>query len=374
MIGCGKLGKPTAEILESLGHDVRCFDIGFDTGYTHEQAVQDRDLILIAVPTPHDPRYDGSTPTSDLEPLNFGYADLVRAVVISEKYAPDTSIVVIYPYLISMGMVKEDLRDPDIIIMGTQDGQATRTTEMLDCIYTQMQPLAITQHRQLGTWEEAEATKIFYNTWISTKISLSNMIMDVAHRVGNCDVGVVMDSLSKSSKRITSKRYMTAGMGDGGPCHPRDNIALRWLAREMDLGYDMFSAIMQAREAQAANLAKELIKQSTEHGLSIYIHGKSFKPGVPYCDGSYSLLIAHYVQEMGHTYTFIDPLTGAIPPRSVQGVILLAHDQAVTYNYNKEQDTYCEFEGGSVIVDPWRKYKTTDESIKVIYYGNSRTT
>lgn len=395
MIGCGKLGKPAAEMLESLGHDVRCFDIGFNTGYTHEQAVQDRDLILIAVPTPHDPRYDGSTPTSDLEPLNFSYADLVRAVVISEKYAPDTSIVVIStvlpgtirrlfgqmadrmtynPYLISMGMVKEDLRDPDIIIMGTQDGQATRTTEMLDCIYTQMQPLAITQHRQLGTWEEAEATKIFYNTWISTKISLSNMIMDVAHRVGNCDVDVVMDSLSKSSKRITSKRYMTAGMGDGGPCHPRDNIALRWLAREMDLGYDMFSAIMQAREAQAANLAKELIKQSTEHGLSIYIHGKSFKPGVPYCDGSYSLLIAHYIQEMGHTFAFIDPLAGAIPPRSIQGVILLAHDQAVTYNYSKEQDTYCEFEGGSVIVDPWRKYKTTDNSIKVIYYGNSRTT
>jgi len=395
MIGCGKLGGPTAEMLADLGHDVRRFDVAFDTGYTHKQAVKDRNLILIAVPTPHDPRYDGSSPTSELESLDFSYADLVRAVTVSEKHAPKTPIVVIStvlpgtirklfgqmadritynPYLISMGMVKEDLANPDIIIMGTQDGQATRTTEMLDSIYAQMQcEWSNIRHRQLGTWEEAESTKIFYNTWISTKIGLSNMIMDVAQRVGNCDVDVIMDSLSKSTNRIVSKKYMTAGMGDGGPCHPRDNIALRWLAKEMDLGYDIFSAIMQAREAQAANLAKELIKQSTDYNLPIYIHGKSFKPDVPYCDGSYSLLIANYIQKFGHQYSFIDPLTETITPKSVQGVILLAHDQSVTYNYNKEQDAYCNFESGSVIVDPWRKYKTVDKSIKVVYYGNSRS-
>lgn len=398
VIGCGKLGSPTAEMLEDNGHDVRRFDVAFDTGYTHEQAVQDRDLILIAVPTPHNPRYDGSNPTSDLEPLDFSYAALVDAVTASERYAPDTPIVVIStvlpgtirnlfgqmadrltynPYLISMGMVKEDLADSDIIIMGTSDGQATRTTEMLDNIYTQMQrdwtTVTGTRHRQLGTWEEAESTKIFYNTWISTKIGLSNMIMDVAHRVGHCNVDIIMDSLSKSTKRIVSKKYMTAGMGDGGPCHPRDNIALRWLAKEMDLGYDIFSAIMQAREAQAANIAKELVNQAIAHNLPIYIHGKSFKPGVPYCDGSYSLLIANYVGNLGYQCSFIDPLTETSVPESVQGVILLAHDQSVTYNYNKEQDAYCNFESGSVIVDPWRKYKTTDKSIKVVYYGNSRS-
>ena len=56
IIGCGKLGGPTAEMLEDLGHDVRRFDVAFDTGQTHKQAVKDRDLILIAVPTPHDSR------------------------------------------------------------------------------------------------------------------------------------------------------------------------------------------------------------------------------------------------------------------------------------------------------------------------------
>jgi UDPglucose 6-dehydrogenase len=29
---------------------------------------------------------------------------------------------------------------------------------------------------------------------------------------------------------------MRAGMGDGGACHPRDNIALRWLAKDLGVG------------------------------------------------------------------------------------------------------------------------------------------
>ena len=37
-------------------------------------------------------------------------------------------------------------------------------------------------------------------------------------------------------------------MGDGGGCHPRDNIALSWLARELDLSYDWFESVMIGRE------------------------------------------------------------------------------------------------------------------------------
>ena len=57
---------------------------------------------------------------------------------------------------------------------------------------------------------------------------------------------------------------MKAGMGDGGACHPRDNIALRWLAKELDLGYDIFETIMTAREKQAEN-QHSWISQPEEH-------------------------------------------------------------------------------------------------------------
>jgi UDPglucose 6-dehydrogenase len=74
--------------------------------------------------------------------------------------------------------------------------------------------------------------KIFYNTFISNKISLVNMIQDVAVKLGNMNVDRVTTALTKSTQRITGPAYMRAGMGDGGACHPRDNIALRWLAKE----------------------------------------------------------------------------------------------------------------------------------------------
>ena len=52
---------------------------------------------------------------------------------------------------------------------------------------------------------------------------------------------------------------MSAGLGDGGACHPRDNIALRSLAERLHLGYDLFDAIMTAREKQAAHMARKII-------------------------------------------------------------------------------------------------------------------
>ena len=73
-------------------------------------------------------------------------------------------------------------------------------------------------------------------------------------------------------------KYMTAGMGDAGACHPRDNIALRWLAQEYDIGYDLFDTIMHAREVQARNLAQFLVDQADQHGMGdvpIVIHVKA---------------------------------------------------------------------------------------------------
>jgi len=49
-----------------------------------------------------------------------------------------------------------------------------------------------------------------------------------------------------------------------------DNIALRYMAQKLDLGYDLFSSIMNAREMQAMNLALELVKHAKENEMSIF--------------------------------------------------------------------------------------------------------
>ena len=195
------------------------------------------------------------------------------------------------------------------------------------------------------------------------------------------DVDVVTDALKQSNMRITGPKYMTAGMGDAGPCHPRDNIALRYMAEKLDLGYDLFDTIMVSREKQAEWMAFELKYLALGKDLPVYIHGKAYKPGIDMIDGSYSLLVGHYLEEMKMPPIYIDPLTGDTPPESIKGVVLLAHNAGVTYDYVDEhsqirpQTLYCEIEPGSVIVDPWRKFpRDLLEDVEVIHYGNTRGT
>ena len=202
------------------------------------------------------------------------------------------------------------------------------------------------------------------------------MIQDVSEKLGNIDVDVVTKALSNSTQRIMGSKYMTAGMGDGGACHPRDNIALRYLAKNLDLGYDLFNSIMISREKQAENIAKLLVKLANEKKLEIYIHGKAYKPNIEYCDGSYSLLIGHYCEKLGNKPLYIDPLTKNIVEKA-KGVILLAHNQKITYPEMSKLDQansklYCEILDGSVVVDPWRSYKTSNNKITVIHYGSTR--
>jgi UDPglucose 6-dehydrogenase len=399
-LGIGKLGLPCAEAISEKGHDVTGYDIHERTSDkitvvdSIENCIRERDIVFIAVPTPHDPSYDGRAPTAHLEPKDFSYQIVKDVLIEANRYMNKNQLLVLIstvlpgttrrefarlvsntrfvynPYLIAMGSVAWDMVNPEMVMIGTEDGSETGDAQQLVDFYKTV--MENDPRYVIGTWDECECIKVFYNTFISAKIGLVNMIQDVAMKQGNIDVDVVTDALAKSTMRIMGPQYMKAGMGDGGACHPRDNIALRYMARELDLGYDLFDSIMNAREIQAKNLAKEMVKHAKENSMSIFIHGKAYKPGVEYCDGSYSLLIGHYCEDLGHKPTYIDPLTGD-DIQGCYGVVLLAHNRKVTYEYrgfNEQQDLYCKIEKGSIIIDPWRTFKSQDHV--VIHYGNTR--
>jgi UDPglucose 6-dehydrogenase len=277
------------------------------------------------------------------------------------------------PYLIAMGSVKWDMINPECLIIGTEYGISTDDSKILTDFYKPL--MENNPPINIGTWDEAEAIKIFYNTFISAKIGLVNMIQDVAEKNGNINVDVVTDALKNATQRITGPRYLTAGMGDGGACHPRDNIALRWLSQKLELDYDLFHAIMHSRDKQAENKAKFLCKLQEEHKLKIVIHGRAYKPYVEYTDGSYSELVGYFLEKMNADYEYVDPLTNDIRSEDKSAIFLMAHNPAVTYygtGVNVTTDGYyCSIISGSVIVDPWRVIKETDD-ITVIHYGNTR--
>jgi UDPglucose 6-dehydrogenase len=246
--------------------------------------------------------------------------------------------------------------NPEMVIIGTEDGSLTSDAKELIDFY---KPIMENNPRyEVGTWDEAESIKIFYNTFISAKLGLVNMIQDVAERNGNIDVDVVTNALTKSTKRIMGSGYMKAGMGDGGACHPRDNIALRYLAEKLDLGYDLFDSIMTAREIQAKNIALKLL----EFGKNICIVGKAYKPGVPYTIGSSSMLVGHYVEENGGILTYYDPNTNDT---------VFTNANVYLIGYWEDWVNEINWPENCTIVDPWRLIKNL-KNVNIIHYGNTR--
>ena len=404
-IGIGKLGLDCAEVMAEK-HEVRGYDIYPRVSDTVkvcniDELVNESEWIFIAVPTPHAEGYDGSVPSSHMTPKDFGHDAVIDAINKVNQHAKTSKKVVLIstvlpgttrakfvplldkkhqflynPYLIAMGSVKWDMANPEMVIIGTEDGELTGIAGELIALYKTI--MNNDPRYEIGTWDECEAIKIFYNTYISAKVGIVNMIQDFAMKIGNINVDVVTNALARSTMRLQGPKYMTAGMGDAGACHPRDNIALRWLAEHYEVGYDLFDTIMHAREIQAKNLGLFLVEESKKTGLPIVIHGKAYKPDVEYCIGSYSTLVGHYVKEAGLPVVYVDPLADnqdeVVAEVAGPAVFLWAHNRKITYEYTGEQkDTqaYCDIKPGSVVVDPWRKLASTSE-YRVVHYGNTR--
>jgi UDPglucose 6-dehydrogenase len=370
-IGLGKLGMPCSEAIAKKGFDVAGYDIKFKTSElvdirsSIQDLCRDRDVVFVATPTPHEDGYDGREPTSHLPVKDFNYTAVKEVLKECNRHLKTSQTLVLIstvlpgtirrelspivtqtellynPYLIAMGTVSWDIINPEMIMIGSAEGKDNPRIQMLADFYNIL--CDNSPRLETGTFEDVEAMKVFFNTFVSTKIALVNMIQDVGQKLKHMDVDKVTQALAKCDQKIMSPAYMKPGMGDGGACHPRDNIALRWLAKELNLGYDIFETVMTAREKQAENMAKEILK----HGNNIHCTSDFYKPGTNQVDGSSSLLLQHYIVKHGGQITngFDSPIE----------VIVRIH----------ESDKF-EVDETTIIFDPWRTYPPGPN---VIYYG-----
>jgi len=146
---------------------------------------------------------------------------------------------------------------------------------------------------------------------------------------------------------------MKAGFGDGGGCHPRDNIALRVLNEKYKYGYDLFDAIMKAREEQAANMARYCMSFK----MPVVILGKAFKPGIDQTAGSPSMLVGWYIEKLGSQKVYYDK----IPDGGAYTILI--HDKGMI------PETWDN--PGSCIIDPYRELGPVKNCV-VKHYGNTR--
>ena len=81
----------------------------------------------------------------------------------------------------------------------------------------------------------------------------------------------------------------------------------------------------------------------------------------------------------GCQVSYVDPLADnkdeVISEVNTPAIYLWAHNRKITYEYTgdqKDTQAYCTIMPGSIIVDPWRKLKSTNK-VEVVHYGNTRT-
>jgi UDPglucose 6-dehydrogenase len=257
------------------------------------------------------------------------------------RVSPTTTyITLVYnPSFIAMGTTVADFLNPEFILLGTDYGKSYYMEEFYEGMDYATPPPILEM-----TWEEAEMTKMAYNTMIGFKIVYANALMEMAHKVGHARVDTVSGALSKATKRITSGSYLRGGMGDGGGCHPRDNMALGALAHEMKLSADPFSYVMDARMKQAEWIAGLLLEQE----LPVVLMGKRYKPNTNLTDYSAAQLVESilHIRSPETEVEYYDPLLGLCPAEARPSAFLICHtfDFVEGYDYPK----------GSVVIDPWR--------------------
>jgi UDPglucose 6-dehydrogenase len=419
LVGLGKLGMPVALAMSLKGHEVMGYDIDGTKAqkdhFPHREigpdgepsiepllreselrfgslgdVVKHAEIIFLAVQTPHDPLYEGVTRLPEAR-VDFDYTHLRGAVGelarVVEEQREDKIVVIIStvlpgtirreilpvindhvklcynPYFIAMGTTIRDFLNPEFVLFGVRDREAAAKAK---AFYRTLHNKPFYE----TSIENAELTKVAYNTYISMKICYANALMEIAHKTPGCNVDEVTDALSLATDRLLSPRYMRGGMGDGGGCHPRDNIALSWLARKLDLSYDWFESIMLGRERQTDWLADVIEAHHRYRGYShrkVGILGRSFKAETNLTVGSPATLLANILVERGYDVEMYDPFIDTNACKfDWPGVYFVAT------NHRQFADPSWTFPAESVVIDPWRYIPRRMDDVEVVHVGVGR--
>lgn len=411
-IGLGKLGLTCALALAHLNSDhgigVRGYDIsdgpramldGGDITYTEaglqgllnansvNYLVQSLDsvrevvsgldegaIVFISAPTPHSPRYGGETP-APYDTKDFEYGHLITAVrsvaqeakaqqklltlVVISTVLPGTSHkyltpllneytrFVYNPFFIAMGTTVKDFVEPEFVLLGSESEKAVQDVTDL---YRKVHDRPI----RVMSVESAELTKVSYNTYISMKIVFANTLMEICEKTG-ADVDQVTQALASADQRITSGAYMHGGMGDGGGCHPRDNIAMSHLARQLDLHADPFTFVTDTRTNQSEWLASVVDSWCDLTGMDPVVLGVAYKPESNLTLGSPALLLAHQLKAGGKNVSIVDPFVNQLMDefQEMRKQEMPTTPRVFFIGAKHAAHPSLEFPKGSVVIDPF---------------------
>ena len=355
IIGLGKLGASMAAAIASRGYQVVGVDVSqravdavnagrapvqetnlgpmiaanlerLRATTSHREAVLASDISFVIVPTPSDNRGAFS-----LQYASWAFREIGRALPDSSDYhvvvlvstvlpgstryglipvleeasgkvcGPDFGVCY-SPDFIALGSVIHDYLHPDFNLVGEFD---SRSGDLLERSYAEIMVSHPPCKRM--SLENAELAKIALNTFVTTKITYANMLAELCEHLPGGDVDAVTDAIGLDSR--IGRRYLTGGLGYGGPCFPRDNVALGFIARTLGVSAEVAETTDRCNRRQVANLIERL-PVPLRSGSTAAILGLAYKPHSHVVEESQGLELALQLAEHGVRVVAYDPLAG----------------------------------------------------------------
>ncbi|MCB9160831.1 MAG: UDP-glucose/GDP-mannose dehydrogenase family protein [Caldilineaceae bacterium] len=303
---------------ELITRNVKAGRLNFTTSY--EEALEDAEFIFICVGTP-----SGVDGEADLQYVRMaaesvakvmkspliiinkstvpvGTGDWVADIVNRSRTEPVEFAVVSCPEFTREGSAIYDFMNPDRVVVGSHNQEAAEKVAQLH--------LPLRTRIVMTDLRTAEMIKYASNAFLATKISFINEIAAICERLG-ADVEEV--ALGMGYDKRIGPHFLSAGLGYGGSCFPKDVKALEHMALVHGSHPSLLRAVMDinrdARRWAILNLRDML--DGTLDQKRIGILGLAFKPNTDDIRESPALDIARMLQNEGSVVRAYDPVAMA---------------------------------------------------------------
>jgi len=292
---------------------------------SHEDAILNSDISFVIVPTPSDERgafslqyaawafkeigkalakkktYHNIVLTSTVLPGSTRQALIPILEKESGKKAGRDFGVCYSPEFIALGSIIRDFLNPDFTLIGEFD---EKCGAQLEEIYSRV----MVNHQKSArmSLENAELTKISVNTFVTTKITFANMLAEICEKLPGGDIDTVTNALGLDSR--IGRKYLTGAIGYGGPCFPRDNVALSFIARELGVEARLAETTDSMNRSVAQKIVKKL-RPMIKDGATVAVLGLSYKPFSHVTEESQGVYIAKHLSKNGIRVVAFDPMS-----------------------------------------------------------------